>query len=94
MRDLIEKLLAENIYHRELSFGQEVSVNMHLTTINVLKKSPKRKHNPRGYDAAIKAHEKALKMYQDLEEGKGLVRAIRAAKKAAKEAHVLTRRLG
>lgn len=94
MRSLIERLLAENINHRELFGGQEVRVNMHTGTANTLKKSPKRKSNPRGYEEAIRAHEKAAKMYADLKEGKGLVKAIRAAKKVAKEAHILTRKLG
>lgn len=84
----------EEIRHRELPFGQEASINMHTATIRTLRKSPKRASNPRGYEAAIKAHEEALGLYKGLQDGKGLTKAIRAAKKAAKEAHLLTRELG
>ena len=84
----------ENIQHRELPFGQQAQINLHATTIKVLEKSPDRKDNPRAYRAAIDAHKKAMEMFKALKPGKGLAKDIRAAKKAAKEAHILTRRLG
>ena len=97
MRQLIERLdnflVSEgNIHHREMSFGQEASVNMHMSTMRTLERYAKESGEHKRYKAAIEAHKKAMEMFRNLKEGKGLVKAIRAAKKAAKEAHILTRR--
>ena len=84
----------EDIRHRELPLGQEAAVNMHLNTVKTLEGYAKRENNHRKYKDAIEAHKKALKLYRGLKDGKGLVRQIRAAKKAGKEAHIITRKLG
>lgn len=83
-----------NVTHRELPVGSMPAARMHEGTANTLEKSPRRKLNRKGYDTAIKAHRKAANMYSALKEGPGLVKAIRAAKKAGKEALLLTRALG
>jgi len=87
------KYISEDIRHRELPFGTDASINMHLNTIRALERSSRRSSNPSGYKRAIEAHRAAAKMYRALGEGPSLVRDIRAAKKAAREAHLLTRAL-
>jgi hypothetical protein len=87
--------LAENIRHRELSFGQESHVNLHINTLMALTKEMESYSGAKKKvcQVAIDDHKEALNLFRNLGKGKLLVREIRAAKKAAKRAHLLVRKI-
>jgi len=89
--------LGEEIRHRELFGGQQTHVNMHKSTAGTLEREMKKYREPRikkAYKEAIDAHKEAEKLFAGLDQNKkSLTKDIRTAKKAAKLAHLLTRKL-
>ena len=89
--------LAEEIRHRELFGGQQVNVNLHKGTVGTLEREMKKYREPhikKAYKEAIDAHKEAWKLFAALDPNKkSLTKDIRLAKKVAKLAHLLTRKL-
>jgi SPP1 gp7 family putative phage head morphogenesis protein len=82
-----------NIRHRELFGGRDVRVATEHNTLLSLRANLKKTKHVKEFTEAIKAHEQTLKAYEDLQPGVGLTKAIRAAKRLAKRAQILTRDL-